>query len=168
MTKVLGVILLFTAATVVQVPALALARKPVAQLPKVYIDTTYQIPIGGKTWAVHAAAQLAASLVSSQPGDVIVLDAGATYTGNFTFPAKTGTGWIYVISSKLANLPAGVRVSPASTSQMPKLSSPNLIATIALAPGATATVSQVWRLPRLRQWDATRTVPLRSTATPMS
>jgi hypothetical protein len=105
----------------------AVAQKPVAELPRVYIDTTYSLPAGGTTWAAHTAAQLTTALSSSAPGDVIVLDAGTTYTGNFIYTAKSNPSskWIYVISSALASLPAGTRVSPASVANMPKLLSIN-------------------------------------------
>src|SRR5450755_2361072 len=86
---------------------ISFAQKPVAQLPRVYINSTYNLPIGGTTWAAHTSAQLTSALSSSAPGDVIVLDAGVTYSGNFTLPAKANPSgkWIYVISSQLADLP---------------------------------------------------------------
>lgn len=89
------------------------AQKPVAELPRVYIDTTWNPPLGGTTWAMHTAAQLSSALNSAAPGDIIVLDAGTTYSGNFVLPAKLNPNnkWIYVSSSALANLPQGKRVS---------------------------------------------------------
>ena len=63
----------------------AIAQKPVAALPQVYINTTYSLPTGGTTWAAHTSAQLSSAIRSSVPGDVIVLDAGATYSGAFQF-----------------------------------------------------------------------------------
>jgi len=101
----------------------AVAQKPQAILPQVYIDTTWNLPTGGTTWAAHTSAQLSSALNTSVPGDIIVLDAGATYTGNFTLPAKSNplNKWIYVVSSQLANLPVGTRVSPATAANMPKL-----------------------------------------------
>src|SRR5215469_9524949 len=103
---------------------LASAQKPVAQLPLVTIDTTYNQPTSGTTWAAHNATQLTSALKSAQPGDVIVLDAGVTYSGNFQLPAKSNPNgqWIYVVSSALANLPApGTRVSPTDAANMPKI-----------------------------------------------
>jgi hypothetical protein len=105
----------------------AIAQKPIAELPRVYIDSTWDLPTGGMTWAVHTSAQLTSTLQSAQPGDVIVLDAGVTYTGSFHIPAKSNPNhkWIYVVSSKLQNLPAGIRVSPANTANMPFIVSTN-------------------------------------------
>jgi hypothetical protein len=89
--------------------------------PKTF-DTRYAAP-GGKTLAVGAGGNLQAALDQAQPGNTIVLEAGATFTGRFTLPNKTtGSGWIYVVSSKLANLPSpGQRVGPNNAVNMPKI-----------------------------------------------
>src|SRR5262249_11434914 len=49
--------------------------------------------------------------------------AGATFTGPFTLPNKSGTGWITVrTSAPDSSLPApGTRVTPSYTAVMPKL-----------------------------------------------
>ena len=116
----------------------AFAQKPVAQLPKTYINTTWSQPTGGTTWAAHTSAQLTSALNASQPGDVIVLDAGVTYTGYFQLPAKSNPNnkWIYVVSSALAKLPAGKRVSPALASFMAKVVTPNTSAVFQVTGGA--------------------------------
>jgi Right handed beta helix region len=89
--------------------------------PKTF-DTTYAAP-GGATLTVAAGGNLQSALDQAQLGDTIVLEAGATFTGPFTLPNKTtGSGWIYVVSSKLASLPAaGKRVSPSDAVNMPKI-----------------------------------------------
>src|SRR6267142_2232707 len=66
------------------------------------------------TLRLKAGDNLQRALETAQPGDTIVLDAGATFTGPFTLPAKTGTNtdadWITVRTA--ASLPApGVRVT---------------------------------------------------------
>ena len=107
----------------------ARAQKPVAELPRAHVDTTWNQPKGGKTWTVHTAEEFSKSLAQSSPGDVIVLDAGAVYTGNFRIPAKTNpdSKWIYVISSAYTKLPApGKRISPADAPNMPKVVTPNV------------------------------------------
>ena len=80
---------------------MAFAQKPVATLPTgisggpngpfagTVIDTTYALPTGGTTCAAHTTAQLTSCLTSTVPGDVIVLDAGVTYTGNWQLPQKS-------------------------------------------------------------------------------
>jgi len=92
--------------------------------PKTF-DTTYAAP-SGATLNVAAGGDLRAALDKAQPGDTIVLQAGATFTGPFTLPNKTsGSGWIYIVSSNLSNLPPpGTRVSPANAANMPKLLAP--------------------------------------------
>src|SRR5947209_8139140 len=91
------------------------------ELPRVYLDTTYAPPTG-PTISVPVGGDFQAALNSAQPGSVIVLQAGATYAGNFSLPTKSGSGWIYIQSSALSSLPApGTRVSPAQAALMPKL-----------------------------------------------
>src|SRR6516162_10681385 len=93
--------------------ALAVASiTPVAALaaalpaPPQTFDSSYVAPTGAKL-NVAAGGNLQAALDKAQPGDTIVLQAGATFRGPFKLPNKTGSGWIYVISSQLANLPPG-------------------------------------------------------------
>jgi hypothetical protein len=107
---------------------MAVAQKPVAQLPLKTVDTTWSIPTGGTTWAAHTAAQLTSALKVSQPGDVIMLDAGATYVGYFTLPAKSNPNnkWIYITSTGMSKLLAGRRVSPADAPNMARIITPNV------------------------------------------
>ena len=74
------------------------AQPPVAQLPQTYIDTTFSRPTG-VTWPAHTSAEFTNALRSANPGDTIVLDAGATYQGNFNLSAKDNPNnkWIYKI-----------------------------------------------------------------------
>lgn len=102
--------------------------------PKTF-DSSYAAPTGA-TLRVAAAGNLQDALDKAQLGDTIVLQAGATFTGPFKLPNKTtGSGWIYVVSSNLSNLPPpGTRVSPANASDMPKLVAPkaqNALTTVA-------------------------------------
>jgi hypothetical protein len=77
---------------------------------------------------VAADGNLQAALDNAKPGETIVLQAGATFRGQFRLPNKTGSGWIYVVSSHLANLPPpGTRVSPAYAAYMPKIVTPNIM-----------------------------------------
>ncbi|MBA2733116.1 MAG: hypothetical protein H0U54_09540, partial [Acidobacteria bacterium] len=73
---------------------------------------------------VKAGDDLQKAINSAQPGDVIILEAGASFTGSFILPSKPGTGWITIQSSALAQLPEGERVTPAQSALMPKLISP--------------------------------------------
>ncbi len=98
----------------------------VPELPRVYLDTTYAPPVGGQVRTVNAGDNLQSVLNVAQPGDIIVLQAGATFTGNFTMPAKAGGGSIYIQSSAYASLPGpGTRVGPGDVSVMARILSPN-------------------------------------------
>jgi hypothetical protein len=57
----------------------------VVTLPQAYVDTTYPQQ-NGNTVAVNAGGSLQAALNDAQPGDTIVLQAGATFRGPFTLP----------------------------------------------------------------------------------
>src|SRR6266567_9322946 len=92
------------------------------ELPRVFLDTTL-VPPTGKTIAVAGGGDVQAALNAAQPGDVITLEAGATFTGPFTLPNKTGIGWITVLTSGPdTSLPApGTRVTPSYAAVMPKI-----------------------------------------------
>ena len=114
---------ILTAACLVQGIALAATALPTA--PQTF-DTPYAPPKGA-TLTIAAGGDLQAALGKAQLGDTIVLQAGASWTGPFTLPNKAGgSGWIYVVSSQLAALPAaGTRISPANATSMPKILAPN-------------------------------------------
>lgn len=62
---------------------------------------------------VNAGGDLQGALNAAAPGDDLVLEAGATFTGNFTLPVHAGGQNVRVYSS--GTIPsAGTRVSPAS------------------------------------------------------
>ena len=86
----------------------------------------------------NGAETLQAAIDKAAPGDVIVLDAGAQFVGNFTIPAKPDAGgkWLIIRSSAESKLAAGARVAPADAAAMPKLVSPNADAALQTAPGA--------------------------------
>ncbi|MBA2480143.1 MAG: fibronectin type III domain-containing protein, partial [Planctomycetes bacterium] len=91
-------------------------------LPLTYIDTTYVAPTGA-TIAVAAGGNLQAAINAAVPGDVITLQQGATFTGNFTLPVKSGSGWITIRTSAADGvLPnPGTRVGPVDAGAMAKL-----------------------------------------------
>src|SRR5437867_6955550 len=90
--------------------------------PRVFLDTTLVAP-SGQTITVPTGGDFQAALNAAQPGDVITLQAGATFTGPFTLPNKTGTGWITVRTSAPDSSlpPAGTRVTPSYVAVMPKI-----------------------------------------------
>lgn len=93
------------------------------ELPRVYMQTVYALPVGGTTYQPKSAVEFQNALNTCKLGDVIELQAGTIYKGPFTLPNKTvGSGWIYIISNALASLPQACnRVSPADAPNMPVL-----------------------------------------------
>ena len=85
---------------------------------------------------VSAGQALQQVLNDALPGDVITLQAGATFTGNFVLPAKAGTTPIVIESSLITSLSTGRRVKPSDAPLMAKLVSPNGTAALATATGA--------------------------------
>src|SRR5207249_2684876 len=103
-------------------PLVARSEALSPELPRAFLDTTLVAP-SGQIIAVPAGGDVQAALNAAQPGDVITLQAGATFTGPFTLPNKTGTGWIIVrTSAPDSSLPApGTRVTPSYAAVMPKI-----------------------------------------------
>jgi hypothetical protein len=101
----------------------------------------------GSPIVVAAGANLQAALNQAQPGQVIEVQAGATFDGNFILPVKTGTGYITVrTSTPDAQLPAvNTRIGPTHESLLPTLRSANSMPALRTAPGARS-----WRLIGLR------------------
>src|SRR5262249_30621378 len=105
--------------------------------------------------SVHAGADLQAALNNAQPGDTLVLDAGATF-GNVTLPTKTGNAWITLQSSALASLPpTGQRVGPQFAAFMPKITAGAYTPALNTAPGA-----HNFRFVGIEFLPATATTPL--------
>ncbi|MDT5123057.1 MAG: hypothetical protein QOC96_2539, partial [Acidobacteriota bacterium] len=80
------------------------------------------------TLTVNAGGDLQAALNAAQPGDTILLAAGASFTGPFTLPAKNSAATDYITirtSTPDSALPnASTRISPADSALLPKLLSP--------------------------------------------
>ena len=73
---------------------------------------------------VRENEDLQKALDSSNFGDIIELEAGKYYEGNFILPKKEGDGWVAIISSEIDKLPNN-RVNPEDMDNMPKIISPN-------------------------------------------
>ncbi|HXD74729.1 MAG TPA: hypothetical protein VN628_13370, partial [Vicinamibacterales bacterium] len=92
----------------------------------------------GVVWNVPAGGDLQAALNAAQPGDVIQLQAGATYTGNFVLPAKSPAATAYItITSSGSGLPdATTRINPGYAPLLAKIQSPNSAPALATVPYA--------------------------------
>src|SRR5215213_8368464 len=82
---------------------------------------------GAATITVNAGGNLQTAINTAQPGDTILLQAGAVFTGNFTLPAKSGTTFITIRSAAADSTlpPANVRIDPRFASLLPKIRSAN-------------------------------------------
>jgi Putative Ig domain/Bacterial Ig domain len=103
------------------------------------------LPIAAQaaTISVPPGGDLQAAIDAAQPGDTILLAAGATYVGNFRLRVHGGTSYVTIRSAASDVLlpPAGARMTPAYSSYLPKLRSATSIATVRTDPGAA-----FWRL----------------------
>ncbi len=105
-------------------------------LPQAFVNTTYALP-SGKTITVNSGGNLQAAIDQANLGDIIELQAGATFTGNFILRKKTGSGWIYIRSSKESALPApGTRITPTDAVNMAKVLSAGQVSAFATVASA--------------------------------
>src|SRR5947207_4839248 len=97
------------------------------------------------TFTPTTSAAFTTALGNAQLGDTIVLQAGTTYTGQFTLPNKTtGSGWITIQSSALTSLPgAGERVSPSDAVNMPNLQAPGSNSSVLRTPPGNDQVTPI-------------------------
>ncbi len=100
--------------------------------------------VDAATIAVKAGGDLQAALNAAKPGDIVTLEAGATFTGNFTLPAKTGaraTSRFARLPSDSALPPSTARITPSHAALLPK------IVGAGTAPAVrTAALASYWRL----------------------
>ncbi len=97
-----------------------------AELPLVYVQSSLSAtPAPGKKTTVNAGGDLQSALNSASCGDTLMLQAGATFSGVYTFPNKgcDNAHWIIVrTASPDSSLPReGTRISPcyAGVSSLP-------------------------------------------------
>ena len=88
-----------------------------AELPRVYVNSSMaSTPAPGARTMVRAGANLEQALKNAHCGDTLLLQAGATFTGNYNLPAKAcdAQHWIVIRTSApdSALPPEGKRISP--------------------------------------------------------
>ena len=106
-----------------------------AQLPISTVDISISSSTG-RTIEVKAGGDLQAAIDSARPGDTILLQAGATFTGNFTLPNK-GSGTDYITIKSAGPLPtAGERVDEGDFGTMPTLVAKGTGPALSTEPGA--------------------------------
>jgi hypothetical protein len=105
------------------------------------------------TVTVRAGEDLQVVLNTAQPGDVILLERGATFVGNFVLPARSGNDdrTITLRTADDRDFPSeGARITPQHAVRLAKLRSPNGQPALRTAPGA-----RHWRL-TLLEFQANR------------
>jgi len=97
-----------------------------AELPRVYVQSSLaDTPAPGSVIAVAKGGDLQAALNSAKCGDTVQLQAGAVYTGSFTFPAQIcdDAHWIIIRTNAPDSSlpPEGTRLTPcfAGVSSLP-------------------------------------------------
>jgi hypothetical protein len=120
-------------------PCAPIAIDPDVQqaLPAKLVDTSLPVS-SGKTIGVASGGDLQGAIDSANPGDVITLAAGASFTGPFTLPNKPGSEYIVIrTDAPDASFPSlGTRVAPADATKMAKLVAPDGLPAIKTSPGA--------------------------------
>src|ERR1022692_2417997 len=124
-----------------------------AELPRQQVKSSLKdTPAGRKSWMVRSGQSLEQVLTSASCGDTIQLESGATFTGVFTFPAKScdDNHWIIVrTSADDSKLPAeGSRLTPcyAGVSSLPGrpafqcASTNNVLAKLVMATSASGPI----------------------------
>ena len=97
----------------------------------------YASSVNGETRMVRRGDNLQTVLNSAKPGDVVLLEAGAEFVGNFILPVKTGDAPIVVRSAFHAGLPAaGQRIQPGHAPLLARLRSATTVPAIRTAAGA--------------------------------
>ena len=106
------------------------------QLPLATVNTTPP-PVTGQIIDVNSGGNLQAAINAAQPGDEIVLQAGAVFTGPITLPNFSGSGWITITSSGAGSLTPGAHVDPSDVSDMATILAPGSSGpALQTAPGA--------------------------------
>ena len=106
----------------------------VARLPLAQIDVSMP-QVTGITHFVPSGGNLQAALDAARPGDVVELQAGAVFTGRFNFYNKPDDGkWTIVRTSRHAELPYGVQVTPADSPKMAAIVPPDNLQALDLYP----------------------------------
>jgi len=120
--------------------AIAAALPTVPEPPRVLLDTSYAAPTGN-TINVRMGGNFQQALDQAAAGDEIVLEAGASFSGNFVLSGKAGSGWITIRTSNLAGISiAGTRVSPQDAPAMARLITPNASPVLVAMPKTSSSI----------------------------
>lgn len=127
---------LFAITAVSYRPPFAQLVPPLAAPPLATADLKHPAAVG-QTLYVPAGGDLQTALDQARPGDIVSLEPGAVFVGNFTLPRKSGADWIVIRTAEPQRLPpSGVRIAPADADALPKILTPNGRPAIAAESGA--------------------------------
>jgi len=137
---------LSTAGALTKVPAIPASRSGEMGLasPSTHIDMSVA-PSSGRIITVTDGDDLQAALDQAIAGDVIELEAGGTFVGNFILPRKkssqdgteNGEGWIVIRSASESDLAGpATRISPSMAPALSKVATPNTGPALSAEPGA--------------------------------
>lgn len=91
-----------------------------------FATNTLEIAVNGKNKIIRVpkGGNLQTAINRAEGGDIIELEAGATYTGEFILPKKVVTDFITIQSSRAKELPENQRVAPSQANLMAKIITP--------------------------------------------
>jgi hypothetical protein len=115
--------------------ALGVSRRVLCAIPLLLAAAA---PVAAEIRRVPAGGNLQAALDAAQPGDVVLLAPGATFTGNFVLRKKTGDAFVTVQTEveEAGALAPGTRMTPATAMKLARLQSPNSSPALQTAPFA--------------------------------
>jgi hypothetical protein len=127
----------FPRAAVALVLVAPAAAQTAPERPRAWVDTA-PVAVTGRSISVNAGGSVQSAIDQAVPGDVIVLQAGATFTGPFRLRNKAGSGWITIRTSAAdSQLPEpGQRITPSYAPVLPKLVTTGAWAAVETDPGA--------------------------------
>jgi hypothetical protein len=95
------------------------------------------LPVAAATVTLGPGGDLQTAIDNAAPGDTILLQAGATFTGNFVVRGTT-SGITIRSAAPDSSLPSpGHRTGPVYAAYLPKLQSPNMTGALRIEPGAS-------------------------------
>ena len=108
-----------------------------APVALVLLSVVCPISVAAETRLVRRGDNLQTALNRAVAGDVLMLEAGAEFVGNFVLPVKSGIDPIVLRSSIHDELPvAGQRIQPRHAPLLARLRSPNTSPALRMAAGA--------------------------------
>ena len=99
------------------------------------LTIVYRLPTAPTTIDVPSGGNLQDALNQAVGGQTIRLASGATYTGNFVLPVKTGTGTV-TITTNTTLPPTGTRIDPGYRTRLATIRSSSGTAALTTAAGA--------------------------------